>query len=130
MLEKYMKEYEREMGVSEPFQKPTPESYSIPFDKGFNVIITESPVGFSLFSEFNVLPKSEGEAFYLKALTGNLFGKGTRGAVLGINEKENMLTISQVIDYNIEYKDFKEIIEDFITTIDFWKNEVDAKVKS
>jgi len=129
MLENFMQQFQKDMDVADAFDKPTPDSYSIPFDKGFKIVITELPSGFSLFSEFNALPKSNEEAFYLKALTGNLFGKGTRGSSLGINDKENMLTISQVIDYNTEYKDFKEIIDDFITTIDFWKNELDSKVK-
>lgn len=122
MLEKFIKQFELELEVEEPFNHPTPGSYVIALNQGFSITLAPLNQGFSLFCEFGSSPKENEEAFYLQALTGNLFGKGTKGAVLGLNDQGNMLTISQVVDYNIEYKDFKEIVEDFITTIDFWRN--------
>jgi hypothetical protein len=53
----------------------------------------------------------------------NLFGRGTRGAAIGLNEEGKLLTLSLELDYNNSFKEFKENLEDFISVIDFWRTE-------
>ncbi len=53
----------------------------------------------------------------------NLFGIGTRGAAIGLNEDGNVLTLSLELDYNSSYQEFKEKLEDFISVMDFWRKE-------
>jgi hypothetical protein len=53
----------------------------------------------------------------------NLFGMGTRGAAIGLNKEENLLTLSLELDYNSSYKDFKEKLEDFVSILDYWRKE-------
>lgn len=125
MIEKYMERFQEELELTKPFKKPTPQSYLIPLDEGLSVTVTLLQNGFSLFSEFAKNPSENEEFVYTEALMANLFGEGTRGSLIGLNEKGNMLTISRIVDYNIEYKDFKELIEDFIQTVDFWKDRIE-----
>ena len=51
----------------------------------------------------------------------NLFGQGTKGGILGINAEGTMLTLSRTVDFAVDYKDFKEFLEDFINVMDFWQ---------
>jgi hypothetical protein len=130
MLEKYMTQFEKELELDKPLIRPNPGSYHIPLDDALSITISSSPSGFHLYSEVTEVPQGNDEIVYTKTLNANLFGQGTRGSVLGLNDRGNMLTISQVVDYNIEYKDFKDIIDDFINTIDFWKDEMLNKNES
>jgi hypothetical protein len=124
MLEKYMEQFQKELELDKPLIRPNPGSYYIPLEDSLSLTITSMAGGFHLYSELVELPKENEEVFYTKALNANLFGQGTRGSILGLNDRGNMLTISQVVDYNIEYKDFKDLVDDFINTIDFWRVEV------
>lgn len=119
-----MEQLERELDIGEPLARPSAGAYLIPLNNDLSVTVTFFPHGFSLLSEFAETPKENEETVYTEMLNANLFGQGTRGATLGMNDRGNLLTISRVVDYNIEYRDFKELIEDFINTIDFWKERV------
>ncbi len=53
----------------------------------------------------------------------NLFGRGTRKNIIGLTEDGNMLTLSGDLRYNSPYREFKEKLEDFVSIIDYWRNE-------
>lgn len=97
--------------------------YSLPLEEGLDIKITEIPGGVYFSCGVAPFPKTNGEIFTTQAMFGNLFGQGTRGAVLGLSLDGNTLTLTRAIDYNIEYKEFKEILEDFITAVDLWREE-------
>ncbi|MBA3816316.1 MAG: type III secretion system chaperone [Parachlamydiaceae bacterium] len=100
-----------------------PGTYAIPLDDGLTVLISEIPNGISLKCSVAPYPKVHEEIFSTQAMLGNLFGQGTRGATLGLSNDGNTLTLTQIIDYNIDYKEFKELLEDFINAVDFWRDE-------
>jgi hypothetical protein len=56
-------------------------------------------------------------------LEANLFGRGTRNAIIGLTEDGKLLTLSAELDYNSTYKEFKEKLEDFVTILDYWRKE-------
>lgn len=100
-----------------------PGIYALPIDRGVAINITEVPNGVMLTCNFALYPIAQQETFATTALLGNLFGQGTRGAVLGLTPDGKTLTLTQVIEYHIEYRNFKEILEDFINMVDFWRDE-------
>lgn len=59
----------------------------------------------------------------------NLFGQGTLGAALGLEPEQNLLTLSLELPYDMDYRHFKESVEDFTNIVDYWKVEVDTHVK-
>ena len=100
-----------------------PGTYALPLDEGLAVNMTDTQNGFLLKANIAPYPKAQGELFATQTMLGNLFGQGTRGAVLGLSLDGNTLTLSQAIEYSVDYKEFKEILEDFINTVDFWREE-------
>lgn len=100
-----------------------PGIYALPLEDGLSILLSEIPSGFCLKCSIAPYPKVREEIFSTQAMLGNLFGQGTRGAVLGLTSDGETLTLTQNIDYNIDYKEFKEILEDFINTIDLWRDE-------
>lgn len=78
--------------------------------------------GVYLFSKICPCPKEKLEELFIYLMKANLFGQGTFGSVIGLEEE--YLTLSSALPYDMNYRDFKETVEDFVNTIDFWKEEV------
>ena len=79
--------------------------------------------GIGCYSEVGKCPADGQEAFLQQMMLANLFGQGTQHAVLGLTPDGKTLTLSLEIDYNIEYKDFRDLLEDFLNAADFWRSE-------
>lgn len=128
-LDSFMKEFAKEMELTEDFPLIL-GSYSLPLEDDLTVSVTPIPNGFTLYCSLIACPQTNRESFFSQLLLANLFGQGTRGAILGLNEDGNRLTLSKTIDYTIDYKGFRDVIEDFINVIDFWREETLAQNKS
>lgn len=124
MLSEWIKKYSQEFELEDALETGIPGTYEYPIDEDISVMITEIPRGFSLKCSQIECPSEINEEFFQHALFGNLYGQGTEGAVLGLDLEGKRLTLSRDIDYTIEYQDFKDILEDFLNSVDFWKREV------
>ncbi len=122
-LDNYIDQLIKEMEFEGGLATEVPGVFAFPLEENLSVSISDRPPGFSLYCPICTVPKTQQEEFLTRAMLGNLFGQGTKGAVLGISEDGNLLTLTQVIDYNIEYKEFKDILEDFINSVDVWREE-------
>lgn len=120
MVSALMQEFQKEMGI-EGSLKNESGNYTLPLDENLEIKINSLPAGFLLLCNVATLPQENREALFMQMLHGNLFGLGTKGAVLGINNEENQLTLSQAVEYTLDYKEFKDTIEDFINTVDYWR---------
>lgn len=123
MLSAFMQEFTKELELDKPLPQDVPGVFVIPLDVGLSITISSMPQGIFFYSVVAPIPKDKEEAFFTEALLGNLFGQGTKGATLGLSEDGRMLTLSRAIDYDVNYKEFKELLEDFINSVDFWREE-------
>jgi Tir chaperone protein (CesT) family len=123
MLESLIKQLEKELDIDIPAVSNTLGTYTFSRDEGLTMTLSEISQGLSLRCHVAACPKMKQEAFFAHAMLGNLFGQGTRGAILGLNDEGDVLTLTQIVDYPVNYKDFKEILEDFTNSIEFWREE-------
>lgn len=123
MLDKFMTQLSQEL-ETDPFTTELPSVYAFPLENGLIINLTELSNGFSMKCNITACPHANEEMFLTQVMLGNLFGQGTRGAILGLTLDGNTLTLNNVIDYQTSYKEFHDILEDFINTIDLWKDEV------
>lgn len=124
MLQNFIPRLIHELELDEnALSSGVPGIYSLPLEEGISINMTDIPNGYILKSNIAPFPKTKEEIFVVQAMLGNLFGQGTKGSVLGLNSDGTMLTLTLVVDYPVEYKDFKESLEDFINTVDFWREE-------
>ena len=100
-----------------------PGIYSLPLEDGLFINMTDIPEGFILKCNVAPYPKVKEELFVTQAMLANLFGQGTKGAILGLNSDGTILTLTMIIDYPVDYKDFRNSLEDFINVMDFWREE-------
>lgn len=126
MLDKYIQQLTKEMEIEGSLATEVPGVFAIPVDENRAVIVTSIPRGFTIRCTVIAIKPENEELFYTQALQANLFGQGTDRATLGLDSDGKKLILSREIDYNVEYKDFRDIIEDFLNAVDFWTVEAQA----
>lgn len=124
-LENLMSQLEKELELEAGILKTKNyRVYTFPIDEESNIEIRPTPQEGILFHcTLANCPQGNEEGFYRELLSANFFGIGTKGAILGLSEDGNQLTLSRLIEYNVEYKEFSDILEDFLNVADFWRQE-------
>lgn len=125
MLEEFMDKLSAEMEMEEPFKAQIPGVYVMRLDEDISIsLISQSSDRFTFSCTLGEAPIVGKEAFFTQLLLANLFGQGTRGAVLSLDINANELMLTRNIDHYIEYKEFRDSVEDFLNVVDFWKQEL------
>ncbi len=124
MLEPFIQKLTQEMELEGSLATQVAGVFALPLEENVAVTIIDRPPGFALSCSLCQPPTKNEEAYLTRLMLGNLFGQGTKGAILGLNSDGNLLTLSQTIDYTINYKEFKDILEDFVNSVDFWRDEM------
>lgn len=125
MLENHIEQLTKELELEGSLASEIPGVFAFPLEENLSISISGHSAGFALSCTLCPAPKINQEAFLTRVMLGNLFGQGTRGAVLGLNEDGSQLTLAQVVDYNADYKEFRDVLEDFINSVDFWRAEAE-----
>lgn len=103
---------------------PAEEDKSHRFKIGFlEMVMKDLDPGFYFASEIGPLPKKKKEDFLMLLMKANFLGQGTGGSTLGLKEDESCLTLSLSLPYEMNYKAFKDNLEDFTNFVEFWKKE-------
>lgn len=124
MLETLVQQLAKELDMDQEFIVPKEQgAFTLFFDNQIQVDISSLSQSYLFKGLIGKFPKNNGEDFLVKTMEANLFGRGTRGAIIGLNREENLLTLSLELDYNSPYKDFKDKLEDFVNVLDFWRQE-------
>lgn len=123
LLDAYMRELTKELELDFSLKTDLPGVYRLPLDNGLLINITEIPRGFALTCVLEEAPSEGVDAFYESAMLANLLGEGTEGAILGLDESGQMLTLAREVYEEMDYRHFSEIIEDFINAVDYWYGE-------
>jgi len=123
MLESLISRLGQDLKMDDVIQMSVEGAYTLSFDDKIEIEITQNSRHYLFKSIIGPCPQKNKEVFFTKIMEANLFGRGTRNTVIGLTEDENLLTLSGELEYNSSYKQFKEKLEDFVTIVDFWRNE-------
>lgn len=64
------------------------------------------------------------EEFYMYLMAANFLGQGTGGSVIGLDPEEKYLTLSLPINYEVNYKMFRDKLEEFLNYLSYWRKEI------
>jgi len=123
MLDSYMQKLVNEMEIEDSLASDVPGVYQFPVDEETTILITEIPRGFEFTCNVSPCPEKKQEEFFTSALFANLFSQGTEGCVLGLDAEGEMVTLSRTVDYEVDYQEFRDMLEDFVNTVGQWKEE-------
>ncbi|NGX48555.1 MAG: hypothetical protein K940chlam5_00143 [Candidatus Anoxychlamydiales bacterium] len=100
------------------------KSFIIEITKEIEVKIFDLDPGFYFLTNIANCPNEKKEDLFIYLMRANLLGQGTGRSRIGMDMEEKFLTLSYLIDYEVNYIEFKEKLEDFVNYINFWKKEI------
>ena len=124
MIESLLKTLCAELEIDSLPIKEEDGSYPFALSPEITIQIKELDPGLSFFSKIAPCPQLKKEELFMYLMKANLLGQGTGGSTLAMDENENFLTLSLVLPYDMNYKMFKDALEDFANYLDFWRNEL------
>ena len=104
--------------------KDKDKSYLIEIIDGVEIKLWDLDPGFYFHCNLAKCLEKKREAFFTHIMRANLLGQATGKARIGLDKEEKFLTLSYNIDYEITYIEFKELIEDFVNYINYWRDEI------
>lgn len=120
----YLKELSEELQIE---IKPTESGrFSLQL-RASNIDIKPLDQGFYIYSPIAKCPTVKKEELFIQLMKANLFGQGTMGSVIGMND--NLLTLSRGMPYDMDYRAFRGALEDFANIVEYWREEIDRHVK-
>jgi hypothetical protein len=72
----------------------------------------------------NVPSVNDKESLFSYLCRANYIGQGTGGAVIALDPNEKFLTLSLIMSYEVNYRIFRDKLEEFLNYLDFWRNEL------
>jgi len=129
MLEQHLHHLVQDLELSALSPKDAQERWSLPLTPELSVSMKELDPGVFFFAMIAVCPDVNREHFFNTLMRANFLGQGTGGGVIGLDSEEKFLTLSLAIPYDLNYKAFKEGLEDFINYVGFWREEVQKHIK-
>ena len=80
--------------------------------------------GVALSAKILQCPQKRREDLFMFLMRANLLGQGTGNSRIGLTFDEKTLTLSSGLPYEMNYKTFRETLEDFINYLLYWREEV------
>ena len=123
MIERFITQLSKDLELPRELPPKSAGVYFLPLEEDLQIQINGRDGIIQFSSSIAEVPQKNQEDFLEKMMNANLFGQGTYGATLGLNEEGKILTLQRTLDYPIEYNGFKDSLEDFINAIDLWREE-------
>ena len=118
-----------ELEMIPDFKKTEKGHYLLPLTDTLQIEVRSLNPGAYFTSPIAPCPKPKREELLIQLMKANLFGQGTLGAAIAYQEDENLLTLSSALPYDMDYRTFKEGLEDFANIVEYWREEVALHVK-
>ncbi len=129
MLEELLNRLVEDLQIPPLDPKDKNSCYYLSLTDDLEITIQSLKGGYAFFSKVALVPTQKKEEMFLYFMSANLLGQGTGDQVLGIDPEEKFLTLSCVIPYEMNYKEFREKIEDFANYLSYWRTEAAKRVK-
>lgn len=129
MLEQHLNQLIQDLKLEPLASKDEKGFYSIPLNPSLKISFRELDPGVYLYSPIGPCPMEKREEFLIHVMKANFLGIGTGGNVIALDPEEKFLTLSSALPYDINYKTFKETVEDFGNFVDYWRDELERHRK-
>ena len=125
MLERHLDQLSSDLEF-EPFNRTKDDEgfYTFNLTDDMRLRMKELFPGLVIRAQIAPCPDKKKELLFTYLMKANFLGHSTGGSAIGLDKDEKYLTLSRIITYDINYKSFKEIIEDFANYLDLWRQEV------
>jgi hypothetical protein len=120
----YIKQLVLELDIEENLEKDKLNQYTLSLSKYLKIHAVTINECFYFKAKLGTIPGEKSEEFFKYVLLANLFGQGTGGGVIGLAEDGKILELSYFHEEKLSYKQFRDIIEEFVNWVDMWQKKV------
>lgn len=124
----HLKELCEDLELSPDLEKSKSGAFVLPLHEELKIEVKSLDPGIFFFSPICECPEIKREILFIQLMKANLFGQGTMGAAIAFDEKQNLLTLSSGMAYDMDYRSFRESLEDFANIVEYWREEVDHHI--
>ncbi len=130
MLESFIATIAQDLELDETPKLVEKNAYALQLNPTITLTVRALDPGVSFWSRIGECPHVKREELFMQLMKANFLGQGTGGATLGLDAEEKFLTLSSVLPYDMNYKTFKDALEDFANYLDYWREELIRHVQS
>jgi len=125
MLKKYLSQLKEDLKLGAEDCKEDERGIThLKINSRLLIFIKKEEAGFGCFSALSPLMGGNREDLFIYLMRANFLGQGTGKSVIGLDLDEKFLTLSFILPYEVNYKIFRESLEDFCNFTDYWKEEI------
>lgn len=124
MLEQLLSQLVEEMEMDGMPLKDEQGAFLLKLSPEMQVSIKELEPGIFFHAPLSILQDSKKEELLMYLMKANFLGQGTGGSVISLDNEEKSLTLSLVLPYDMNYKTFRDLLEDFTNYVDYWREEL------
>lgn len=124
MLEQHLHKLNEELQLDPLPPKDEQDMFRLAINPKITLTFKELEPGFFLTEKIAECPKEKREELFILLSRANFLGQGTGGSSISLDNDEKFLTLSLYLPYDMNYKAFKETVEDFVNYIDYWREEL------
>jgi Tir chaperone protein (CesT). len=124
MLEEHLKTLAQELELDTTFPRDENKMAQLQLNPSLLISVRQLDPGVLFFSTLAPCPKEKREELFMWLMKANFLAQGTGGGAIALDPDENFLTLSRALPYDMNYKTFKENLEDFANFVDYWKEEL------
>ncbi len=122
-IEDYLKALLQELNLDDKIYADEKKIYHLTLEDNLVIFVKDLNPGFYFLCQLMPVPEENPENIFMALMLGNLFGQGTGGSVIAIDQESNMLTLSFALPYRFTFQEFRNQLEDFTNYVDFWRRE-------
>lgn len=124
LVEQHLKRLLEELELSPLGARDETKALHLDLSPEMRISMRELEAGCFFFAKIGPVPKQKREELFILLMKANFLGQGTGGSTIGLDGEEKFLTLSLAIPYDMNYKAFKESVEDFANFVDYWRKEL------
>ncbi|NGX59405.1 MAG: hypothetical protein KR126chlam3_00556 [Chlamydiae bacterium] len=125
----YLTELCQDLEISPNLEKDKKGFYLLTLNDSLQIRVLALDPGNFFFSPISPCPEIKREELFIQLMKANLFSQGTLGASIGLDQEENLLTLSRAMPYDMKYRAFREALEDFANIVEYWRAEIDRHIE-
>jgi hypothetical protein len=127
MLEHIFHDLEKHLGLQAIKDENSPLGpYCLPINESLSVWVKELNPGAMLKTVIRPLSLDlDKETLFSYLMKANYIGQGTGGGIIALDPEEKTLTLSLIMPYEVNYRIFRDRLEEFINYLEFWKSELE-----
>jgi len=125
----HLQELCQDLHLDSNLKKSDEGFFLLPLNPSLQIGVKFSDPGAIFTSPIAPCPELKQEELLTLLMKANLFGQGTLGSAIGLDPEQNLLTLSLNLPYDMNYRAFRENLEDFANIVDYWREEVKEHIQ-